>query len=283
MQRNRAEGWQHAKVTGHENESLINEKLENNSKFQKDLLDKLGLEDEKIRFTEAGGINETDVDCIFEGEKTKSKTDLKVKLNNNKCINISIKKSTSGQVYLITIDRFIRGFELQYNTKIPDDVKEAIELFWGSSEKTLDIIKQYGISNIAYQQRKHRLVQETLNNYDSNLSDALLNWFKDNIYNIADFCFSKGLAKDKNEYAEYVWYKNEILENDENLIININDLCKQSFINKDRLVYYGNRGGGTTIQLPFGFVQWHSPKKTIPGCMQFHHNLKSIKETMNIK
>ena len=39
---------------------------------------------------------------------------------------------------------------------------------------------------------------------------------------------------------------------------------------------YGNVGGGTTIQLPFGFVQWHSPTKKIPGDMQFHHNHEKI-------
>ena len=40
---------------------------------------------------------------------------------------------------------------------------------------------------------------------------------------------------------------------------------------------YGARNGGSTIQLPFGFVQWHSPRKIIPGNLQFHHSYEKIK------
>ena len=39
---------------------------------------------------------------------------------------------------------------------------------------------------------------------------------------------------------------------------------------------YGPRNGGSTIQLPFGFVQWHSPRKIIPGNIQFHHDYDKI-------
>lgn len=39
--------------------------------------------------------------------------------------------------------------------------------------------------------------------------------------------------------------------------------------------------GGTTIQMAFGFVQWHSPQKTIPGCIQFHHNYNKICTAMD--
>ena len=34
----------------------------------------------------------------------------------------------------------------------------------------------------------------------------------------------------------------------------------------------GQTRGGTTIKLPFGFVQWHQ------GQIQFHHNLDLIKK-----
>ena len=37
-------------------------------------------------------------------------------------------------------------------------------------------------------------------------------------------------------------------------------------------IKFGSRMGGSTILLPFGFVQWHQ------HAMQFHHRLKSIKE-----
>ena len=44
---------------------------------------------------------------------------------------------------------------------------------------------------------------------------------------------------------------------------------------------YGNKTGGSTIQLPFGMVQWHSPTKKIPGDMQFHHSYEKIMELLN--
>lgn len=55
-------------------------------------------------------------------------------------------------------------------------------------------------------------------------------------------------------------------------MINIDD-AKKCMENK---AFYGTRTGGSTIQLPFGFVQWHSPKKIIPGEIQFHHKYNEI-------
>jgi len=45
---------------------------------------------------------------------------------------------------------------------------------------------------------------------------------------------------------------------------------------KEKMV--GSVLGGSTIQLPFGFVRWHSPSKTIPGQMQFHHSFSKISQ-----
>ena len=30
--------------------------------------------------------------------------------------------------------------------------------------------------------------------------------------------------------------------------------------------------------IDIAFVQWHSPTKVIPGCIQFHHQFKKIKK-----
>ena len=66
-----------------------------------------------------GGLNETNVPSVH-GDKTKNKSDLKVILSNGEVINISVKKSLGGQVYLITADRFITGFEKIYLKEIPE-------------------------------------------------------------------------------------------------------------------------------------------------------------------
>ena len=40
---------------------------------------------------------------------------------------------------------------------------------------------------------------------------------------------------------------------------------------EEKETFFGTTNGGTTIQLPFGFVQWHQHQ------MQFHHNYYKIK------
>lgn len=270
-QRNRAQGWQHAKRSGHENERLIAELTQNNVNVQERLLACAHIDNTQITAIQYGGLNETNVDCILGG-KTKSKTDMQLQLATGQKLNVSIKKDTGGQVFLIGIDRFISGFELQYNTTIEDNVKRALTLYFGSADDTTEIIHTFGAKNQALQLRKHRLVAETLKNYDINLYNCLLAWFNDNIHSIFDFCFSKGLAQNQCDWADIVWYKNMVGENSLDTMIYLPDIAPDIPHN----VTYGPRNGGSTIQLPFGFVQWHSPRKIIPGNIQFHHDFDKI-------
>lgn len=273
--RNRAEGWKHAKRSGHKNESIISRLTKEDEEIQKRIFTTAKISKSKIKSIEPLDGKEVYVDCIFEGTTT-SKTDVYINLVSGESINVSIKKSEGGQVFLIGIDRFIEGFEKQYNKLIPDDVKRAISLFWGSAEDTLDIVKKYGYGDKSYETRKHRLVKETLDAYNKSLSNVLIDWFNKNMENIFDFCFSKGLAKYEKDWAKVLWYKNELSENDLDDLFLIDEIKKKLPKNAE----FGNRNGGTTIQLPFGFVQWHSPTKVIPGSIQFHHNYIKIKELM---
>ncbi len=271
---NRAYGWKHAKLTGHKNEENIDHLLINSKELQHIFLKSIGKEHSSIIEVTVGGKNETDVESILGG-MTKSKTDMKVKLDDGTTINVSIKKSLSGQVYLIGIERFIKGYELQYNEIIPANVKEAIRLFWGDSQQIGDIIIKYSDPKfVKYEKRKHRLVAETLKKYDVTLYSALIEWFSNNTVNLFDFCFSRGLAKNKEDRADVVRYKNTLGENDVDVIFDLYSL-KSSLRNEAN---YGIVNGGTTINLPFGFVQWHSPRKVIPGEIQFHHQYKKLEE-----
>lgn len=275
--RNRADGWQHAKLSGHDNETALRDQIINNSSYQDFFLNAIGKQKNKISKVDVGGLFEKNVDCVFDNESTKSKTDMQVFLDNGEKYNISVKKSSGGQVFLITIERFINGFEMQFNEEIPSDVKRAIQLFWGSAPDIDEIINVHG-KNRLYETRKHRLVAETIKSYNPLLYETLLSWFAENTKELIDFCFSKGLAKNDADFADYLWYKNEIGENDFNDLVMIEELKKSTEkIFRDK-TSYGNSGGGTTIQLPFGFVQWHSPTKSIPGSIQFHHNYNKIKE-----
>ncbi len=269
--RNRATGWQHAKLSGHENERLIADFTRQDKPTQERLLRAANLTGCEIIDVEYGGLYETNVVSVF-GDKTKSKTDMRVYLSNGKHLNVSIKKDIGGQVFLIGIDRFIRGFEAQYHKTIPEDVKYAISLYFGSAENTLEIIHACGSDNIYLEIRKHRLVAETLRAYDNNLHAVLLQWFNDNIIELFDFCFAKGLAQNPEDWAHIVWYKNMIGENQLDTIIYLPDIVNMI----PKTAVYGMRNGGSTIQLPFGFVQWHSPRKIIPGNIQFHHSYEKV-------
>ncbi len=274
-ERNRAEGWQHAKLTGHENEALVKELFSAEGTFRSEFLKRLGKENLNLVSYEIGGLHETSVDSVF-GDKTKSKTDLKIVLEDGSEFNISIKKSLSGQVFLIGVDRFIKGFEKQYGVAISDNVKKAIELFWGTHEDTTDIVKNFGV-NKAYENRKHRSVANTLKVYNEELYVQLLLWFKDNITEIFDFCFCRGLAKKQEDWANVVWYINKLGENDVDEVFLTSELKEKMLTSINETIFYGNKGGGTTIQLPFGFVQWHNPgNKGKFGSIQFHHGYKKL-------
>lgn len=269
--RNRAEGWQHAKLTGHENERLIAELTEQDATIQRRLLDAAHIHECSIQSVEYGGLCETDVVSVF-GEKTKSKTDMWLNLSNGQRLNVSIKKDEGGQVFLIGIDRFIEGFELQYRKEIPKDIKRALSLYFGSAEDTIDIINQFNGANKTLEIRKHRLVGDTLKAYSASLYNGLLQWFNDNIIDLFDFCFAKGLAQNPLDWAQIVWYKNMVGENQLDTIIYLPDIANHIGATAE----YGTKNGGSTIQLPFGFVQWHSPRKIIPGSIQFHHNYNKV-------
>ena len=270
--RNRAQGWKHAKRSGHENERLVAELTENDINIQNRLLQCAHITHATGDRVEFGGLCETDVDCVLGG-KTKSKTDMWLFLSNGKRLNVSIKKDEGGQVFLIGIERFINGFELQYHKNIPDSVKRAISLYFGSAVDTLEVINDFGSTNKQLEIRKHRVVADTLKAYDGNLYHLLLNWFNENISELFDFCFAKGLASNSEDWAQIVWYKNMVGENQFDTMLYLEDFKS----NIPPTAAYGTRNGGSTIQLPFGFVQWHSPRKIIPGNLQFHHSYEKIK------
>lgn len=272
--RNRSEGWKHAKNSGHKNEQLVAQLTRSNPEIQKRLLHCAHWDNEQIISVEYGGLHEKNVPCVFPGETTKTKTDMWLVTASGKRLNVSVKKDEKGQASLVTIDRFIRGFEAQYHTIIPNEVKRALRLYFGSATDIPEIVQEYASNHIPLQIRQHRLVAETLKSYDSALADLLLSWMDVNMPRIFDFCFSKGLAKNPEDWAHILWYRNLLGEYSFDTMINLQET---KFFSS---CYYGNKNGGSTIQLPFGFIEWHSPTKKIPGKMQFHHSYEKILNSM---
>lgn len=273
-QRDRATGWKHAKLSGHRNEDLVKQLLDENKEYARDFLVRIGLGGDKIVGTSVGGLHETNVASVL-GRKTKSKTDLKIFLESGKTVNISIKKSLGGQVYFVRAGLFIETFEEQFGKVIPADVKRAIELFWAEADDALDIIEEYSdkmnSKNYDLQIRHKSLNSSTLKSYDEKLYNSLLKWFKNNIYEIAELCFSMGSARDEKEWSEYIWYINLLGENEVDMVFHIDEICSSARDSAEEETWYSTTNGGTTIQLPFGFVQWHQAQ------MQFHHNYEKLK------
>ena len=98
----------------------------------------------------------------------------------------------------------------------------------------------------------------------------MLSWFTDNAYELAKLSFSMGAVRDRSEWSDFVWYINLLGENDTDNIFFIEDVCNAVQKVAHEETYYGTSYGGTTIQLPFGFVQWHQ------GQLQFHHDYDKI-------
>lgn len=271
--RDRATGWKHAKLSGHKNEDLVKQLLDTHPDYAQSFLERIGHPHDHIIGTSVGGLHETDVYSVNSG-KTKSKTDLKVYLSNGETVNISIKKSLNGQVYFVRAGLFIETFEKQFCRRIPDSVKRAIELFWAAAPDSLEIIEQYADRsnprNYALQMKHHSLNATTLNAYDPTLYTDLINWFIQNAYEIAELCFSMGAVRDSEEWSDYIWYINMLGEVEIDALYSIPQICRLVQKSAEEETYYSTTNGGTTIQLPFGFVQWHQEQ------LQFHHKFDKV-------
>lgn len=279
-QRNRAEGWKYAKLSGHKNEDLVKYNIDNNPNFAHNLLIRLGTSEKTIEETSIGGLHETNVESIIPGaRKTKSKTDLKIFYTDGNYNNISIKKSLCGQVYFVRAGLFFECYEKQFNKTIPKNVKRAISLFWAAADDANNIIKKYADNTKTKEynlQINHAsLNAETLKNYNITLYNDMLQWFKDNAYEISFLSFACGAAKNKSEWSDHIWYINLLAENETDEIFEISKICEAASKFANIETFYGDSNGGTTIQLPFGFVQWHQHQ------LQFHHNYYKIKSLMN--
>lgn len=279
QQRNRAEGWQYAKLSGHKNENLVKLRIEEDSDFKASLLARLDNLNKNIKMVCIGGLHETNVESIIpHAPKTKSKTDLRLYYTDQSYNNISIKKSLGGQVYLVSTEIFIKNFELQFHKQIPEQVKQAINLFWSAADNADEIINIYAdkttVKGYNLQKRHHSVNAQTLFNYDISLYNILLQWFKENIYEICLLAFATGAAKNCIDWSDHIWYINCLHENPVDELFNIRDLCAACQQCANEEIYYGTTNGGTTIQLPFGFVQWHQAK------MQFHHKYEKIKQLL---
>jgi len=264
--RNRSQGWKHAKVSGHKNEVLVAEYL--NSQSGKGRL--------RSALPAAGSnpnvrVESGHVESVLPGKTTPGKPDLEVVWDADKSTPISTPislKKQGGQVAFHNFDNFVRGFEKQFK-QIPPTVNKALRLYFGQhpdSKTALASIEPLSDRIRELENRhNHRMVFRTLEVYDPALGKALIDWLKLNIADITRFCFARGLAKDSTDWAEYLLYMN-LFDRDsglEEMMFAIEDLADAAGERPD-LITAGPKYGGSTIHLPFGFMQFHQ------GQIQFH-------------
>jgi len=130
-QRNRSEGWQFAKLSGHQNEDNFGDYLRGSVEAQNALFSVLKQDwsgpDSKA-LLEVDGTKKV---LSILSDMTTSKVDLSLRRNAANA-KISLKKSASGQVWLISVPRFISAVS-HYGAPMPEGAKRALRLFIGGS------------------------------------------------------------------------------------------------------------------------------------------------------
>ena len=280
--RDRSEGWQWAKTSGHLNEKHLAQLLTNDEKFGREIGRRVFGKDVGLPVeVNGGGASAEHVADIF-GSRTNGKPDIYVRWSQSKPVNFSIKKSTSGQVFLTSVDRFFKGYEHHFEESVPERVATMMRLFIGTSPRECDLVmrgksflgpKMRG-SNELQEQHQHRLLGVTLDRYFPEDWNATLKWLDARCNQITDFAFARGYAKNKSDFATHVWYFVTEGERDPiNKIFPISEIARHSTRATNR-VSIGPRNGGSTILFPFGFLQMHSPQ--VDNQIQFHHQYAKL-------
>ena len=272
------------KISGHKNEEMIAEALNKNIAFRTHFCERIGMNASDFVAATAGGRHAPQVESIIGG-KTAEKTDVRIMWQGGALTNISLKKDTAGQVYLVTVRNFVAVYEAQYNVTVPDKVRRALALFIGEAEDSKAILDATDLSvdgekvrSIAYEQN-HRLVFEVIRNYDANMASMLLDWLKKQIASVCELCFSAGAVKDRDKWANVLWYKNLVDADGQGLdfLVPISRIVSALVKNGDKnIVERGPKNAGSTIQLPFGHLQYHLKQ------LEFYQQLKKIQSLLSL-
>ena len=278
-ERNRAEGWRHAKLDGHANEKVFGEALIGNKEFiagiQQSILEKAPNGSSVVKVD--GNKHVTSI----LGDSTVSKVDISIQWPGGELANISVKKSKSGQVWLVTVPRFIAAIEHYLGAKIEASVQTGISLFIGGSNlskyqnlyTTALTHNKAKVPKIAKQEEhQKRLKASSIALHYKSIWEETLNFFNENIGLITKLSFSQGLASSVKDYADVVIYNKVVKGQNVFLIKDLVESAEEKVLTTP--VVPGPRNGGSTLYLPTGFVQMHRPQGQ--NQLQFHHQYKKI-------
>ena len=282
--RNRSEGWRHAKLDGHASEKQFAELLVKNREFiseiEKHITKKFPKGSPEISVDGA-----KHVESIF-GDMTTSKVDLAMKWSSGEEINISLKKSNGGQAWLVSVPRFISAIEFHLKCKLDAEVQMGISLFIGGAnlanfknyyEKALALNKKKNPSIAEQELHQSRLVAKSIEvNYPS-AWEATINFFNANIGLITKLAFAQGLAKSTKDAADVIIY-NKVTDGP--FIFPIPKIVENAKLSTKKIpITAGPKNGGSTLLLPTGFLQMHHPQSD--NLLQFHHQYKKISKLLS--
>lgn len=293
-QRNRAEGWEHAKRSGHQREIDLAAELRSDSKFSSWFHEEIfGTPESIAPLVATSGASMDRVPSVL-GDLTIPKIDFEVVWphSDEATTRVSLKKSETGQVWLVTRDRFVRGFEAQFDQSVPDVVVEGLRLFIGplnESEMMQELAGRPlfgGISRssgVPQELHQRRFVAATLDAYFREIWRETLGWFRSETHRIADLCFCRGLAAQPEHYASGLLYSINDPSSGAvgNHYFGLTELTNRiQSLAPELRAFAGPRSGGSTVILPFGFLQMHNPRPRGQASwnnqLQFHHQLKKL-------
>jgi hypothetical protein len=275
-ERNRSEGWLFAKLDGHRNEEELGVILRESSELT-NLLHEIVFQEDQTSQPKVLVDGSKHVPSIL-GSSTTSKIDIDLVWSTKK-LGLSVKKSNAGQVWLVGLDKFFKALTLTTGQTTPQEVELVLSLFVGG--ENLNKFQQEfsdglnrSVNESFYDQQVHqnRLV---LNSIDKLIPEALSTTFeflRANLRIMTELMFFKGLASKSEDCAEIVIY-NQVYSG-RNVFSKADLLSAIDSARNLEKVVSGNRNGGSTIQLPTGFLQMHKPQGK--NLLQFHHNYEKL-------
>ena len=287
--RNRSQGWKFAKKGGHKLEEKLKRKIKTDKTFSS-TLHKLIFGKGFPGETEVsgGGGRAKKVPSIL-GHLTAAKTDLSVKWENGTAARSSIKKSLGGQVWLISLNHFLGALHGHYGLYPKKNIVECLGKFIGSPGFQDDIdFKKIKLRGPRHRDGNHleihqgRLCAATIIENFPGMWEETISWFNENMDVVTELCFSRGMCKYTEDHADLLWYYDLDQEESHGVdeLFSIERLLKKAKSLSNSCLA-GDKNGGTTIQMPFGFLQMHSPGES--NELQFHHNYFKVRKLSDIK
>ncbi len=281
--RDRSAGWKHAKRDGHAYEDQFAHQVMEDQDLYGKLRDVAGLSYGSFPVRASTTHNRAMPKSVF-GDATTSKTDVTVFVSEGEPLDISLKKPStkSGQVLLCKLERFLRLIESKSKKPTPPSVRWALSAFFGETDGLPitkfaphavmlgPVMRSRGIQAELYQ---NRLYASTLAASYPEEWQSLQGWFMENMAEITDCCFRSGMcsdALDERSTAEYVFVASL------GRFFTVSSLVESSC---NCLVVPSSRGKykGSTLRMPWGFLQGHRPGKDEgPYQVQFHWAAKDM-------